>query len=160
MTIETTYIAVNGKPFDNKESCERYEAGIIEGYEEVKGKTKFYDKDFNILPFPTIEEFYRGWEYEYLDDIDIISTETDYFTDINYFFDRAGYCTKIVNQPSEIDLYVYDDGECDYVPIDEKAIEALTLIKKLQSLGLIPGLEQIIAERENDEYRDEEDANE
>ena len=63
MTIETTYIAVNGKPFDNKESCERYEAGIIEGYEEVKGKTKFYDKDFNILPFPTIEEFYRGWEY-------------------------------------------------------------------------------------------------
>ena len=43
MTIETTYIAVNGKPFDNKESCERYEAGIIEGYEEVKGKTKFYD---------------------------------------------------------------------------------------------------------------------
>ena len=155
MIIETTYIAVNGKPFDNKESCEQYEACIIEGYEEVKRKTKFYDKDFNILPFPTIEEFYRGWEYEYLDDIDIISTETDYFTDINYFFDRAGYCTKIVNQPSEIDLYVYDDGECDYVPIDEKAIEALTLIKRLESLGLTRDLEQIIAERENAEYRDE-----
>lgn len=30
MTIETTYIAVNGKPFDNKESCERYEARLIE----------------------------------------------------------------------------------------------------------------------------------
>lgn len=159
MTIETTYIAVNGKPFDNKESCERYEACLIEDYEEVKGKTKFYDKDFNILPFPTIEEFYRGYEYEYLDDIDIISTETDYFTDINYFFDRAGYCTKIVNQPSEIDLYVYDDRECDYVPIDEKAIEALTFVKKLQSLGLIPGLEQIIAKRETIEYV-EEDANE
>lgn len=155
MIIETTYIAVNGKPFDNKESCERYEARIIEGYEEVKGKTKFYDKNFNILPFPTIEEFYRGWEYEYLDDIDIISTETGYFTDINYFFDRAGYCTKIVNQSSEIDLYVYDDGECDYVPIDEKAVEALTLIKRLESLGLTKGLEQIIAERENAEYIDE-----
>jgi hypothetical protein len=159
MTIETTYIAVNGKPFDNKESCERYEACLIEGYEEVKGKTKFYDKDFNILPFPTIEEFYRVYEYEYLDDIDIISTETDYFTDINYFFDRAGYCTKIVNQPSEIGLYVYDDREYDYLPIDEKAIEALTFVKKLQSLGLIPGLEQIIAERETIEYK-EEDANE
>lgn len=160
MTIKTTYIAVNGTPFDNKESCERYEACLIEGYEEVKGKTKFYDKDFNILPFPTIEEFYRGHEYEYLDDIDIISTETDYFTDINYFFDRAGYCTKIVNQPSAVDLYVYDDKECDYVPIDEKAIEALTLIKRLESLGLTKGLEQIIAEREKAEYRDEEDANE
>ena len=155
MTIETTYIAVNGKPFDNKESCERYEACIIEGYEEVKGKTKFYDMDFNILPFPSIEEFYRGWEYEYLDDIDIISTETDCFKDINYFFDRAGYCTKIVNQPSEIDLYVYDNGECDYVPIDEKAVEALTLIKRLESLGLTSSLEQIIAERENAEYIDE-----
>lgn len=155
MTIETTYIAVNGKPFSNKESCERYEACLIEGYEEVKRKTKFYDKDFNILPFPTIEEFYRVYEYEYLDDIDIISTETDYFTDINYFFDRAGYCTKIVNQPSAIDLYVYDDGECDYVPIDEKAIESLTLIKRLESLGLTKGLEQIITERENAEYIDE-----
>ena len=155
MTIEITYIAVKGKPFDNKGCSEEYEASLIEGYEEVKGKTKFYDKDFNILPFPTIEEFYRVYEYEYLDDIDIISTETDYFTDINYFFDRAGYCTKIVNQPSAIDLYVYDDRECDYVPIDEKAIEALTLIKRLESLGLIPGLEQIIAERENAEYRDE-----
>lgn len=156
MTIETTYIAVNGESFDNKESCERYEAYLIEGYEEVKGKTKFYDKDFNILPFPTIEEFYRSQEYKYLDDIDIISTETDYFTDINYFFDRAGYCTKIVNQLSEIDLYVYDDKECDYVPIDEKAIEALTLIKRLESLGLTKDLEQIIAERENVEYTDEE----
>ena len=159
MTIEITYIAVNGKPFDNKESCERYEACLIEAYEEVKGKTKFYDKDFNILPFPTIEEFYRGHGYEYLDDIDIISTETDYFTDINYFFDRAGYCTKIVNQPSVVDLYVYDDGECDYIPIDEKATEALTLIKRLESLGLTKGLEQIIAERENAEYTDE-DTNE
>ena len=159
MIIETIYRAVNGKSFDNKESCERYEACLIEDYEDVKGKTKFYDKDFNILPFPTIEEFYRGHEYKYLNDIDIISTETDYFTDINYFFDRAGYCTKIVNQPSEIDLYVYDDRECDYIPIDEKAIEALTFVKKLQSLGLIPGLEQIIAKRENTEYI-EEDTNE
>lgn len=159
MTIETIYKAVDGITFDNKESCERYEACLIEGYEEVKGKTKFYDKDFNILPFPTIEEFYRGQEYEYLDDIDIISTKTDYFTDINYFFDRAGYCTKIVHQPSAIDLYVYDDGECNYLPIDEKAIEALTFVKKLQSLGLIPGLEQIIAKRETIEYV-EEDANE
>ena len=156
MTIETTYIAVNGKPFSNKESCERYEACLIEGYEEVKRKTKFYDKDFNILPFPTIEEFYRVYEYEYLEDIDIISTETDCFTDINYFFDRAGYCTKIVNQPSEIDLYIYDDRECDYVPIDEKAIEALTLVKRLESLGLTMGLEQIIAARENVKYKDEE----
>ena len=156
MTIETTYIAVNGKPFGNKESCERYEACLIEGYEEIKGKTKFYDKDFNILPFPTIEEFYRVYEYEYLEDIDIISTETDCFTDINYFFDRTGYCTKIVNQPSEIDLYVYDDRECDYVPIDEKAIEALTFVKKLESLGLTMGLEQIIAARENVKYKDEE----
>lgn len=159
MTIETTYIAINGKPFSNKESCERYEACLIEGYEEVKRKTKFYDKDFNILPFPTIEEFYRVYEYEYLDDIDIISTETDYFTDINCFFDRAGYCTKIVNQPSAIDLYVYDDGECDYIPIDEKAIEALTFVKKLESLGLIPGLEQIMAERKASKCT-EEDTNE
>lgn len=159
MTIKTTYIAVNGESFDNKESCERYEARLIEDYEDVKGKTKFYDKDFNILPFPTIEEFYRGHEYKYLDDIDIISTETYYFTDINDFFDRAGYCTKIVNQPSEIDLYIYDDRECDYLPIDEKAIEALTFVKKLQSLGLIPGLEQIIAKREKAGYRDE-DTNE
>lgn len=160
MIIETIYRAVDGQSFDNKESCEWYEACLIEGYKDVKRKTKFYDKDFNILPFPTIEEFYRSQEYGYLDDIDIISTETNYFTDINYFFDRAGYCTKIVNQPSAIDLYVYDDGECDYLPIDEKAIEALTFVKKLESLGLIPGLEQIIAERENAEYRDEEDTNE
>lgn len=159
MTIETTYIAVNGKPFDNKESCEQYEARLIEDYEEVKGKTKFYDKNFNILPFPTIEEFYRGYKYEYLDDIDIISTETDYFTDINYFFDRAGYYTKIVNQPSAIDLYFYDDGECGYVPIDEKAIEAITFVKKLESFGLISGLEQIIAKRKASECT-EEDTNE
>lgn len=156
MTIETTYIAVNGKPFDNKESCERYEACLIESYEKVKEKTKFYDKDFNILPFPTIEEFYRVYEYEYLEDIDIISTETDCFTDINYFFDRTGYCTKIVNQPSAIDLYIYDEGDCNYVPIDEKAIEALTLIKRLESLSLTRGLEQIVAERENVKYKDEE----
>ena len=90
----------------------------------------------------------------------MISTKTPLFMPINLFFDSAGYCTKIVNQPSAIDLYVYDDGESDYLPIDEKAIDALTFVKKLQSLGLIPGLEQIIAERENAEYRDEEDANE
>lgn len=159
MIIETIYRAVDGQSFDNKESCERYEACLIERYEEIKGKTKFYDKDFNILPFPTIEEFYRSQEYGYINDIDIISTETDYFTDINYFFDRAGYCTKIVNQPSAIDLYVYDDGECDYIPIDEKAIEALTFVKKLESLGLIPGLEQIMAKRKAAECT-EEDTNE
>ena len=159
MTIETIYKAVNGISFDDKDSCERYEARLIDDYENVKERTKFYDKKFNILSFPTIEEFYRGQEYKYLDDIDIISTKSNYFSDINEFFDRAGYCTKIVNQPSEIDLYVYDDGECDYLPIDEKAIEALTFVKKLQSLGLIPGLEQLIAERENTEYT-EEDTNE
>lgn len=159
MTIETIYKAVNGISFDDKDSCERYEARLIDDYENVKERTKFYDKNFNILSFPTIEEFYRGQEYKYLDDIDIISTKSNYFSDINEFFDRAGYCTKIVNQPSEIDLYVYDDGECDYLPIDEKAIEALTFIKKLQSLGLIPGLEQIIAKRETIEYI-EEDTNE
>ena len=159
MTIETIYKAVNGISFDDKDSCERYEARLIDDYENVKERTKFYDKNFNILSFPTIEEFYRGQEYKYLDDIDIISTKSNYFSDINEFFDRAGYCTKIVNQPSEIDFYVYDDGECDYLPIDEKAIEALTFVKKLQSLGLIPGLEQIIAKRETVEYV-EEDANE
>ncbi|MGM9795754.1 MAG: hypothetical protein ACI3ZZ_06070 [Candidatus Aphodosoma sp.] len=159
MTIETIYKAVNGISFNDKDSCERYEARLIDEYENTKERTKFYDKNFNILPFPTIEEFYRGQEYKYLDDIDIISTERNYFSDINEFFDRAGYCTKIINQPSEIDLYIYDDGECDYLPIDEKAIEALTFVKKLQSLGLIPGLEQIIAQRETIEYI-EEDANE
>ena len=159
MTIETIYKAVNGISFNDKDSCERYEARLIDDYENVKERTKFYDKNFNILSFPTIEEFYRGQEYKYLDDIDIISTKSNYFSAINEFFDRAGYCTKIVNQPSEIDLYVYDDGECDYLPIDEKAIEALTFVKKLQSLGLIPGLEQIIAKRETIEYV-EEDANE
>lgn len=160
MIIETIYKAVNGISFDDKDSCERYEARLIDEYENVKERTKFYDKKFNILSFPTIEEFYRGQEYKYLDDIDIISTKSNYFSDINEFFDRAGYCTKIVNQPSAINLYVYDDGECDYLPIDEKAIEALTFVKKLQSLGLIPGLEQIIAERETIEYIEEEDTNE
>lgn len=159
MTIETIYKAVNGISFDDKDSCERYEARLIDDYENVKERTKFYDKNFNILSFPTIEEFYRGQEYKYLDDIDIISTKSNYFSDINEFFDRAGYCTKIVNQPSEIDLYVYDDGECDYLPIDEKAIEALTFVKKLQSLGLIPGLEQIMAERKASKCT-EEDTNE
>lgn len=159
MTIETIYKAVNGISFDDKDSCERYEARLIDDYENVKERTKFYDKNFNILSFPTIEEFYRGQEYKYLDDIDIISTKSNYFSDINEFFDRAGYCTKIVNQPSEIDLYVYNDGECDYLPIDEKAVEAFTFVKKLQSLGLISGLEQIIAKRETIEYV-EEDANE
>lgn len=159
MTIKTIYKAVNGISFDDKDSCERYEARLIDDYENLKERTKFYDKNFNILSFPTIEEFYRGQEYKYLDDIDIISTKSNYFSDINEFFDRAGYCTKIVNQPSAIDLYIYDDGECDYIPIDEKAIEALTFVKKLQSLGLIPRLEQIIAGRENTEHT-EEDTNE
>lgn len=159
MTIETTYIAVNGISFNDKDSCEGYEARLIDDYENVKERTKFYDKNFNILSFPTIEEFYRGQEYKYLDDIDIISTKSNYFSDINEFFDRAGYCTKIVNQPSEIDLYVYDDEECDYLPIDEKAIEALTFVKKLESLGLIPGLEQIMAERKASKCT-EEDTNE
>lgn len=155
MIIETTYRAVDGKSYDDKESCERYEAWLIEGYEDVKGKTKFYDKDFNILPFPTIEEFYINQVYRDVDNIDIISTETDCFTDINSFFDRAGYCLRIVDQPSAINLYVYDNKECDYLPIDEKAIEALTFVKKLQSLGLISGLEQIIAKRETTEYIEE-----
>ena len=156
MIIETIYRAVNGKSFDDKESCERYEAWLIEGYEDVKGKTKFYDKDFYILPFPTIEEFYINQVYRYVDNINIISTETECFSEINYFFDRVGYCTKIPDQPSAINLYVYDNKECDYLPIDEKAIEALTFVKKLQFLGLIPGLEQIIAKREIIEYRNEE----
>lgn len=155
MIIETTYRAVNGKSFDDKESCERYEAWLIEGYEDVKGKIKFYDKDFNILPFPTIEEFYINQVYRDIDNIAIISTEAEYFSEINYFFDRVGYCTKIPDQPSAINLYVYDDVQCDYLPIDEKAIEALTFVKKLQSLGLIPGLEQIIAKREIIEYVEE-----
>ena len=160
MIIETIYKAVNGMKFYDKEECERYENKLTKEYQTVKEKTCFYNKDFKLLPFPTIEEFYNGSEYKYLDDIEMISTKTPLFMAINLFFDSAGYCTKIVNQPSAIDLYVYDDGECDYLPIDEKAIDAFTFVKKLQSLGLIPGLEQIIAERENAEYRDEEDANE
>ena len=155
MTIETIYKAVNGIKFYEKEGCERYEANLTKEYQTVKEKTYFYDKDFKVLPFPTIEEFYNGMAYQYLDDIEMISTKTNLFMEINLFFDSAGYCTKIVNQPSAIDLYVYDDGECNYLPIDEKAIEALTLIKRLESLGLTRGLEQIIAERENIECTDE-----
>ena len=155
MTIETIYKAVNGMKFYEKEECERYEANLTKEYQNVREKTYFYDKDFKILPFPTIEEFYNGLEYKYIDDIEMISTKGNLFMEINLFFDSAGYCTKIVNQPSAIDLYVYDDGECNYLPIDEKAIEALTLIKRLESLGLTRGLEQIIAERENIECTDE-----
>lgn len=159
MTIETIYRAVDGESFNNREACERHESFLIKDYEDVKRKTKFYDKNFNILPFPTVEEFYRGLEYKYLDDIDIISTETECFSDIDYFFDRAGYCTKIIDQPSEINLYVYDEGWGRYVPIDEKAIKALTFVKKLESLGLIPGLEQIMAKRKASKCI-EEDTNE
>ena len=111
---------------------------------------------FTLLPLPTIEEFYHGFEYTYLDDIEMISTKENLFMEINLFFDSAGYCTKIINQSSAIDLYIYDEGDCNYVPIDEKAIEALTLVKRLESLGLTRGLEQIIAARENVEYRNEE----
>lgn len=156
MTIEVIYKAADGMKFYSKEGCEKYEACLTNKYQTVKEKTRFYDKDFKVLPFPTIEEFYNGSEYKYLDDIEMISTKTNLFMEINLFFDGAGYCTKIVNQPSAIDLYVYDDRECDYVPIDEKAIEALTLVKRLESLGLTMGLEQIIAARENVKYKDEE----
>lgn len=159
MTIETTYRAIDGASFNNRDSCEVHESFLITDYENIKRKTKFYDKDFNILPFPTIEEFYRSQEYKYLEDIDIISTETEYFSDLNCFFDRAGYYTKIANQPSEIDLYIYDDGEHGYIPIDEKAIEAINFVKKLESLGLIPGLEQIMAKRKTLKHT-EEDINE
>lgn len=160
MIIETIYKAVNGVKFYDKEECERYEANLTKEYQTVREKTYFYDKDFKLLPFPTIEEFYNGMAYQYLDDIEMISTKTNLFMEINLFFDSAGYCTKIVNQPSAIDLYIYDEGDCNYVPIDDKAIEALTFVKNLESLGLTMGLEQIIAERENAEYTDEEDANE
>ena len=160
MTIEVIYKAVNGVKFYDKEECERYENKLTKEYQTVKKKTYFYDKDFKLLPFPTIEEFYNGLEYKYLDDIEMISTKENLFMEINLFFDSAGYCTEIVNQPSAIDLYIYDEGDCNYVPIDDKAIEALTLIKRLESLGLTRGLEQMIAERENAGYKDEEDANE
>ena len=156
MIIETIYKAVNGVKFYDKEECERYENKLTKEYQTVKEKTYFYDKDFKLLPFPTIEEFYNGLEYKYLDDIEMISTKGNLFMEINLFFDSAGYCTKIVNQPSAIDLYVYDDGECNYLPIDEKAIEALILIKRLESLGLTRGLEQIVAERENIECTNDE----
>ena len=155
MIIETIYKAVNGVKFYDKEECERYENKLTKEYQNVREKTCFYDKDFKLLPFPTIEEFYNGMAYQYLDDIEMISTKTNLFMEINLFFDSAGYCTKIVNQPSAIDLYIYDEGDCNYVPIDEKAIEALTLIKRLESLGLTKNLEQIIAERENIECTDE-----
>ena len=155
MIIETIYKAVNGVKFYDKEECERYENKLTKEYQTVKEKTYFYDKDFKLLPFPTIEEFYNGLEYKYLDDIEMISTKENLFMEINLFFDSAGYCTKIVNQPSAIDLYIYDEGDCNYVPMDDKAIEALTLIKRLESLGLTKNLEQIIAERENIECTDE-----
>ena len=155
MIIETIYKAVNGAKFYDKEECERYEIGLTKQYQTVRENTYFFDKDFKALRFPTIEEFYNGSEYKYLDDIEMISTKTPLFMEINLFFDSAGYCTKIVNQPSAIDLYIYDEGDCNYVPIDEKAIEALTLIKRLESLGLTKNLEQIIAERENIECTDE-----
>ena len=155
MTIEVIYKAADGMKFYSKEGCEKYEACLTNKYQTVKEKTRFYDKDFKVLPFPTIEEFYNGSEYKYLDDIEMISTKTNLFMEINLFFDSAGYYTKIVNQPSAIDLYIYDEGDCNYVPIDEKAIEALTLIKRLESLGLTKNLEQIIAERENIECTDE-----
>ena len=155
MIIETIYKAVNGVKFYDKEECERYENKLTKEYQNVREKTYFYDKDFKLLPFPTIEEFYNGMAYQYLDDIEMISTKTNLFMEINLFFDSAGYCTKIVNQPSAIDFYIYDEGDCNYVPMDDKAIEALTLIKRLESLGLTKNLEQIIAERENIECTDE-----
>ena len=155
MTIETIYKAVDGMKFFDKEGCERYENKLTKEYQNVKEKTCFYDKDFKVLPFPTIEEFYNGLEYKYLDDIEMISTEENLFMEINLFFDSAGYCTKIVNQPSAIDFYIYDRGSYNYIPIDEKAIEALTFVKKLESLGLTMGLEQIIAGKENAECIDD-----
>ena len=155
MTIEVIYKAADGMKFYSKEGCEKYEACLTNKYQTVKEKTRFYDKDFKVLPFPTIEEFYNGSEYKYLDDIEMISTKENLCDEINGFFDRAGYCTRIVHQPSTIDLYFYDERDCNYVSIDEKAIEALTLIKRLESLGLTKNLEQMIAERENIECTDE-----
>ena len=63
MTIETIYKAVNGIKFYEKEGCERYEANLTKEYQTVKEKTCFYDKDFKVLPFPTIEEFYNIGEW-------------------------------------------------------------------------------------------------
>ena len=159
MITKITYKTFDGEEFSDKNICLKHEKYLTDSYHYVKNGTKFYDSNFNLLPFPTIEEYYRGQEYKYLDDIDMISTDTECFSDIDCFFDRAGYCTKIIKQPSEINLYIYDEGGYNYVPIDEKAIKALTFVKKLESLGLIPGLEQIMAKRKASECT-EEDTNE
>lgn len=159
MITKITYKTFDGEEFSDKNICLKHEKYLTDSYNYIKNGTKFYDSNFNLLPFPTVEEFYRGLEYKYLDDIAMISTDTECFSDIDCFFDRVGECTKIINQPSEIDLYVYDEGEYGYVPIDEKAIEALTFVKKLESLDLIPGLEQIMAKRKASKCT-EEDTNE
>jgi hypothetical protein len=150
MTIETTYRAVDGTEFKNEEMCIKHEAHLSRLYHEICTETWFFDKDFNTLPFPTLEEFYNGSSYKYLDNIDIIQTKTNLFKRINEFFDIAGYCTKIINQPSAVDFYIYDDGDCNFVPIDDKAIEALKYVKKLHYFGIVPVLEKLIEDEEED----------
>lgn len=159
MITKITYKTFDGEEFSDKNICLKHEKYLTDSYNYIKNGTKFYDSNFNLLPFPTVEEFYRGLEYKYLDDIVMISTEAECFSDIDCFFDGAGECTRMIGQLSEIDLYVYDEEWCSYVPIDEKAIKALTFVKKLESLGLIPGLEQIMAKRKITEHT-KEDTNE
>lgn len=134
MEIITSYKSFDGKTFENKEECLRYENEWLGAY-ELLNTIKFYTEDGELVTIPKIQSFLKAgvseWTREELEEVDNFFTTTHFikFTDTTIFYEvrRAyekflelmGYMLDISSTTSVYGMYVYDDSN-GFIPIDDK----------------------------------------
>ena len=83
MRKEVIYIAEDGKRFDSKEECEKYEAYIILSEDFIKkNNILFFDKHFeevSIKDYDFLEDFFNRVDYIYIEKEELIDTLNEKF---------------------------------------------------------------------------------
>lgn len=134
MEVITSYKSIDGKVFENKAECLRYENEWFKAYEHLN-TMKFYTEDGELVPIPKIQSFLKAgmseWNHQEHEEVDIFFDTTYFikFTDMTIFLearqayekfmDLMGYMLDISSTISVYGMYVYDDDR-GYAPIDDK----------------------------------------
>lgn len=109
----TTYIAFDGKEFDNAEECKAYETNFA----DLASHIRVYDEEFNELTAEMVE---RNIDVIYLDVCDDKGVEI-----------WNNIC-KSDEEISRVGMYYYDFEEEKFIEINNKINELVEMIRRMR----------------------------
>lgn len=109
----TTYIAFDGKEFDNAEECKAYETN----FEDLASHIRVYDEEFNELTSEIVE---RNIDVIYLDVCDDKGVE---------IWNNTCKSNEKISSPA---MYYYDFSEDEFVKINDKIDELVEMIRRMR----------------------------